>query len=143
MAGGAGAGMPALAKYARFMRYLPFLGFPILMFFPSGMTLYWCTVAGVQLLITLLSRSMVFKKMNGIDGYLPGTILHRQHLKQRELDIQAIQQRTKAEGKLASAIKTPTQKDVLKADPEGKIKVLSEGGKKIEVFTNKPKKNSN
>lgn len=143
MAGGGGAGMPALAKYARFMRYLPFVGFPILMFFPSGMTLYWSTVAGVQLIITLISRSTVFKKMNGIDGYLPGTILHRQYLKQRELDIQAMQQRTKAEGKLAAEIKTPVLKGALAADSEGKIKVLSEGGKKIQVFTNKPKKNSN
>jgi YidC/Oxa1 family membrane protein insertase len=142
MAGGGGA-MPALAKYARFMRYIPFLGFPILMFFPSGMTLYWCTVAGMQLLITLLSRSKLFKQMNNIDGYMPGTILHRQHIKQKELDIQAMHQRVKAEGKLASELKTPVHKSASTADIKGKLKVLTEGGKKIEVFTKKPKKHSN
>lgn len=134
--------MPALAKYARFMRYMPFVGFPILMFFPSGMTLYWCTVAGIQLMLTLIGRSKLFKKINKIDGYLPGTILHRQYIKQKELDMQAMQQRLKAEGKLAAEGRPLPQKPTSTSDAEGKMNVLTESGKKVEIFTNKPKKSS-
>lgn len=143
MAGGGGMAGPAFSKYTRFMRYLPFLGFPILMFFPSGMTLYWCVVAGLQLAITLVTRSKFYKRINAMDGHLEGTVLHKQFLKQKELDVHAQHLKTLAERN------KPSGKTV-KAEPlkseEGVFKVKSEKGQIIEVFDtkpNKPKKHSN
>lgn len=140
MAGGGGMGGPTFAKYTRFMRFLPFLGFPILMFFPSGMTLYWSTVSFLQLMTTLITRSKYFKRLNSMDGHLPGTVLHKQYLKQRELDQHALQMKTFAE-------KTKVAPELIKREPlkveDGMLKVKSETGKKIEVFDKKPKKHSN
>jgi membrane protein insertase Oxa1/YidC/SpoIIIJ len=140
MAGGGGIGGPAFAKYTRFMRYLPFLGFPILMFFPSGMTLYWSVVSFLQLLITLLTRSRFFKRLNGMEGHLEGTLLHKQYLKQKELDQQALQFKTLSE-KPKTPVE-PSKKEPLKVE-EGVIIVKNESGQKIEVFDKKPKKHTN
>ena len=74
-----------LSKYMRFMKFAPFLGFPVLMFFPSGMALYWVCIAGMHLMMTLITNSRAFRKFAGTKDYLPNTILHREFLRNQEL----------------------------------------------------------
>lgn len=83
-------GASPIAKYMKFMKYMPFMGFPILMYFPSGLCLYWCTVSSLHLLTTLLMRTSPVKKMLGVDGFLPGTILHKQNFSTDVPNVKAV-----------------------------------------------------
>ena len=40
---------PVMAKYGKYFKYFPFLSLPITVFFPSGLVLYWCSMAFLQL----------------------------------------------------------------------------------------------
>ncbi len=64
-------------KYTRYMKFLPFLGMPIVLFFPSGLNLYWAITAGFHLAVTASIRSKTMRKFMGIPEYLPGTILEK------------------------------------------------------------------
>lgn len=84
MSGGIAQGT-MLGKYVRFMKLAPFVGFPVLMFFPAGMSLYWVIVAGMHLLMTLFSNSRAFRTLAGTQDYLPNTILYREFIRNQEL----------------------------------------------------------
>lgn len=78
-----------------------------------------------------------------MDGHLKGTVLHKQFLKQKELDSHAQHLKTLAE-KTKIGDK-PIKPEPLKSE-EGILKVKSEKGQIVEVFDSKPtkpKKNSN
>lgn len=64
-------------RYARYMKYVPFFSLPIVAFFPSGLNLYWCTLAFVHLNMTLFIKSDFAKRIFGIPKYLPGSILEK------------------------------------------------------------------
>ena len=64
-------------KYMRYMRFIPFLSLPIVLFFPAALNLYWAIMAATHLSVAIMIRSNVTRKMFGIPDYLPGTILER------------------------------------------------------------------
>ena len=64
-------------RYMRYMKFLPFFSIPFAIFFPAGLTLYWCFIASCHLAICVASRSELLKKIAGIPEFLPGTILER------------------------------------------------------------------
>lgn len=111
-----------------------------MMFFPSGMTLYWVVVAGLQLGITMFTRSTPFRRFFKVDRYLPGTILHKQHMKQEEADTQfrfikriSHESSNKVKAKVVS-------KPAVTEEVTGKIKVSTDAGSKVDVFSHKPRK---
>ena len=46
-----------LGRYYRYIRFLPFASIPIVVFFPAGLNLYWCSAAFIQLLVAASVRS--------------------------------------------------------------------------------------
>jgi membrane protein insertase Oxa1/YidC/SpoIIIJ len=66
-----------MAKMAKYLKFMPFLSLPITVFFPSGLALYWCIMANLQLILTFAFRSDAFKRFLGLPKYLPGTILEK------------------------------------------------------------------
>ena len=150
------------AKYVRFMRYFPFFGFPILMFFPAGMNLYWATVAGMHLLITLASNTAYFRQVFNIRQNImqrkPTVISHM--LKEAELNhghskkssiithgeemSNSRNKQTNSVTEDGGSLKTvPVEEVVQKSHlivTDGKLFAKSKAGNKIELLTDKPKK---
>jgi len=61
-----------------YLKYFPFITMPLVAFFPAGLNLYWCVMAGSQLAIQIMIASPRCRKAFGIGDYLPGTILEQQ-----------------------------------------------------------------
>ena len=41
--------IPMIRDFMAYLKYFPFITVPIVAFFPSGLNLYWCMMAGSQL----------------------------------------------------------------------------------------------
>ena len=150
-----------IGKYAKFLRVAPFLGFPVLMFFPAGMSLYWVIVSGMHLLVTLSTNSRTFKRITGTEDYLPGTILYREYLKNRELEDKGnlyVQRPTRQSLSASSGDNvhhtdhsskhtlmrdekiTVEKREEIQVDGGIITKAKGVDGKKVTLFTTKPKK---
>lgn len=119
---------------------MPFVGFPILMYFPSGLCIYWATVSMIHLGSTLLLRTKTTKQMFGVDGYLPGTILHKQNHHVEQVKVKAVFKDQKTE-KIDSLSHYNLSKEVQKANEaiDSTTSKTSNTTSKVEVFLTKPK----
>lgn len=68
---------PVMAKYGKYFKYFPFLSLPITVFFPSGLVLYWCSMAFLQLVFSLALKNKTYKHLLGFPEFLPGTIIDK------------------------------------------------------------------
>lgn len=115
---------------------MPFLGFPILMYFPSGLCIYWATVSAMHLTSTLALRVGFVKRFFGVDGYLPGSILYKQHVRTETVKVKAVFA-DHSKGVLNSAVNSNITMEVQKANE--KINAVSSNesagnSQKVEVF---------
>ena len=53
---------PIFRKFLSFLKFMPFVSIPFVSLFPSGLCLYWCVNAFVQLLIIVLSRNKLIRR---------------------------------------------------------------------------------
>lgn len=65
----------------KYLKYIPYASLPVVLFFPSALTLYWAITAFIQLMVTLVSRSKYFKIWLGVPEYFPGTQLEKLSIK--------------------------------------------------------------
>ena len=133
----------------RFMKFAPFLGFPVLMFFPSGMTLYWVTVSALQLITTLVIRNKSLAKFLGVPDYLPGTILYHKNIRQAEIQrlreqqlAEKISLRTTRKTLFSSEPTGPTHQSsgVLIPETDGKFEAKTTAKETVQVYSSRPKK---
>jgi len=120
---------------------MPFVGFPILMYFPSGLCIYWATVSMIHLGSTLLLRTKFTKQMFGVDGYLPGTILYKQNHHVEQVKVKAVF-KDQNSGIANSLSQNNLSKEVQKANEliDSKTSKTSNTTSKVEVFLTRPKK---
>jgi len=136
-----GSFAPQLAKYARYIKYVPFFAIPITGFFPASLNMYWAISAALQLFVTIGARNPAVKQLFGVPEYLPGTILEGMNQKQKPQIIKTkivdSITRKPAEGETATthASKQTTAEKTIVHDP-------SKGAShdEVKVFTTKPKK---
>ena len=67
-------------KYMRYLKFLPFMSLPIVVFFPSAINLYWMLSSFIHMAITVMIRNEKTRIVFGVPKYLPGSILERQFL---------------------------------------------------------------
>ncbi|CAD8132663.1 unnamed protein product [Paramecium octaurelia] len=129
------------AKYYRYVRFLPFFSIPVVIFFPAGVNLYWCSSALCHLIITALARQEKIRKIFGIPKYLPGTILERQNNMNIQTIVKAVvQDRVDLNNDVATTTTTaPPQKQV-QTDAQHIMHEAKSGEQKVKIFASKPKK---
>lgn len=65
---------PVMNKMMNIIQYVPFGAVFILGTYPAVMNMYWCSVSVMNLIITVVGHSKIFKKIMGTDKPFPGTI---------------------------------------------------------------------
>lgn len=82
--------MTIFGKYMRYMKFLPLLSLPVVVFFPACLNLYWCITSSTHLSVTLLARSQFMRTIFKIPEYLPGSILEKMNSKHKTKIIKTI-----------------------------------------------------
>jgi YidC/Oxa1 family membrane protein insertase len=135
-----------LARYSRYMKFVPFLAMPFAGFFPAALNLYWIASALVQLLISVTVKAPAFRKMMGIPEYLPGSILEKLNSAKKPDIIKSmfVANEKPVYTIPKEAINTAADTTQAKAEPSAQAKptqAAPTGAQKtVEVFANKPKK---
>ncbi|KAM3147707.1 hypothetical protein pb186bvf_000035 [Paramecium bursaria] len=79
-----------MKQFQTYLKFVPFLSIPIVIFFPAGLNLYWASSSICQLIISQIGRSDFFlRKMMKVPQYLPGTVLERMHTQKQQNVIKA------------------------------------------------------
>jgi len=137
-----------LARYSRYMKFVPFLAMPFAGFFPAALNLYWIASALVQLLISVTVKAPSFRKLMGIPEYLPGSILEKLNSAKKPdivksvfianekpaygIPKEAINAAAQAQAEAAHTQAQTVQAKTTTAAPSGPEKT-------VQVFANKPK----
>eukprot|EP01016_Furgasonia_blochmanni_P036827 TRINITY_DN4252_c0_g2_i4.p1 TRINITY_DN4252_c0_g2~~TRINITY_DN4252_c0_g2_i4.p1 ORF type:complete len:398 (-),score=65.63 TRINITY_DN4252_c0_g2_i4:169-1362(-) len=153
------------ARWSRYVKYVPFISIPVVVFFPACLNLYWALNAFAHLMVSLLVRSARFKRLMNIPQYLPGSIMEKMNsskvveikkVKLVEQPRDEVSQRTadaiargvgvnlNSNASLAGNIgNATTQANVGATPPPVNKAPVQDDPSKVTVFTNKPKPKKN
>jgi YidC/Oxa1 family membrane protein insertase len=70
---------PLMVKMMNVMQYVPFGAVFILGTYPAVLNMYWCSVALMNLVITIAGNSEIFKKIAGTHMPFPGTMKYEEY----------------------------------------------------------------
>lgn len=71
-----------LAKYGKYMKFLPFLAIPVSSTFPSAIVLNWFMMSSFQVFCNSFVYTQAGRKLLNIPEYLPGSMMEKLHSKQ-------------------------------------------------------------
>lgn len=121
-----------MSQLMYFIQFTPFLAMFVLGTYPAILNMYWWSVAFTNFLITYGSNSKWFKKANGLDKPIPGTILFNQELKKIQKNQQIANAFLSKEERIAA------QKNENDSQEQGTTAYLD--NKTVKVFKKKPVK---
>lgn len=142
-----GAGMNQQLPFMKYIKFMPFFSLPVVLFFPSALTLYWAITAFTQLIVTLITRSSHFKRILKIPEFFPGTELEKLKAKHAQKIISTIivdnaQKKDRNQENLKKILNSiaPKQGQKTQKDAKPTTALNSKIGEPVFVYTHNPTK---